>query len=199
MLVSLGHFYPDMLSEFIAFGLRGKAAYVTVVSVIAITALILVLGHLSSVITRSITRPLLHGVFFNPRKKIFHSGNDKFWNSDFKERVYENFYTIFGYSVSEENKPDSTPRLIRSYVLNHYSATREIRDRIVRARSLCANSVLPVILFALSSFKTGNHVSGTALLFLALSMLWKQHDLDNREWKEIYTAFADMQQHDTQR
>lgn len=192
LLVSIGRFSPHMLNDFISFGLSEKGVHVTFVTVVAAAALILVLGHLSSVVARGVTRSVLHGFFFNPRYMIFYSVDDKFWNRPFKQRVYDNFMTNFGYTVSGKIQSEAAPRLIRSYVLNHYPATREIRNRIVRARSLCANSVLPVTIFSLSLFKVGNIMSGSAFFILALSMLWKQHDLDIREWKEIYTAFANL-------
>ena len=80
--------------------------------------------------------------------------------------------------------------MIRSYVLNNFAITNEIRNKIVRARSLCANSVLPIFIFIIAMFKEENFLIGALLLVINFSMLLKQHDLTIREWKEIYTAFA---------
>ena len=196
MFMSLEHLFPGMFDVFSQFKPVETDTYAFLVQVLAAGAVALVLGHMSSVFARQLIRRTLRKFFGNPRAKIFNSKEYKFWNPSFREVFFEKFENIFGYALvvnspaGEIKNTDSAPRLIRSYVLNNYPATREIRNRIVRTRSLCGNSFLPILIFLISSIINSQWLMSFILALAGFLLLWKQYDLDIREWKEIYTAFT---------
>lgn len=188
MLVVLYLFFPQLFSDKTTPQSHESKVYMAALGVMLVSALVLLLGHISSIINRYAIRYLTR-CFVNPREYVFSESNSKsFWSSSLKKRVYQEFENIFGYPITD-TEIKTAPRLIRSYVLNNYSATLETRKRIVRARSLCGNSIPPIFLFT-AYFITKCEWLMTALTFFSgCLLLIKQIDLDQREWKEIYSAF----------
>lgn len=158
-------------------------------------ALILVAGHASSVFSRYVTRRATWWFVGSPRERPFgysrepvFGGGGALWNDDLLTRLRNALDDLQTFD-QDLDRIRAAPRLIRSYVLERSERLRERRSRLVQARSVCANAVLPMLLFALHSLLNGQLAVFLMSLGTAAILLCKQHDLDRREWKEIYVGF----------
>lgn len=198
MLISLVQMCPSIIEIVVknyTFSLKNQLA-VEVLSILSLMSVVLLLGHVSSIFSRSHVRPLLRKFLFNPRMDALFDELyvDEFWSNEFKRKIFTNFNNKFGVDINECK--DAAPRIIRSYVVNNNAETKEVREKIVRTRSLCSNCTLPIFVLTLTSFIQAILKADPSLLPLSLTFLLiflyiiiKQIDLDLREWKEVYTAF----------
>lgn len=175
LVVSIEIFKPDTLAQ-------------NVVNTLVFAAAAILGGHISSTISRYLIRQLTWRLVQRPRNVPFTAAGSKFWSENLRAAIEQKAVQVFQ-GLDVELTPRSTPRLIRSYVVSHSQEISEIRTRIVRARSLCANAVFPVLLFSGGFFWAQNYFAGALLAGCAVLLAIKQHDLDGREWKEIYLGF----------
>lgn len=159
-----------------------------VVNTLVFAAAAILGGHISSIISRYIIRHLIWRFVERPRNLPFTSEGSNFWTQNLRETIQRKTNQVFN-ELDVELNSRSSPRLIRSYVLCHSREISEIRVRIVRARSLCANAVFPLLLFSGGLIWAQSYLLGAVLAVCALLLALKQHDLDTREWKEIYLGF----------
>lgn len=145
-------------------------------------------GHISSTVSRYIVRHLIWRYVERPRIVPFTANENGFWSKNLREAIAKKVVEVFG-KLDVELTPTSTPRLIRSYVISHSAELNEVRTRIVRARSLCANAVFPLILLSGGFFWDQDYIAGLVVACCVVLLVVKQHDLDGREWKEIYLGF----------
>ncbi len=175
-----------------------SSLFLIVVSV----ALILIAGHVSSVFSRYVTRRTIWWLVGSPRERPFSYANESIfgderslWNNELSVRLREALAVLQTFS-NEQDLIRAAPRLIRSYVLERSERLRERRNRLVQARSICANAVLPMLLFALHFLRSDQPAMVLLTLVTVVILLCKQHDLDRREWKEIYVGFLVLKHDD---
>jgi len=156
----------------------------------------LVLGHVFSVLVRNFCRSLMNWLLGDPRKAVHPTtgrcakrrASQGFFTDEFRQAFADMYRTVFKSDISAV--PEKVvPRLVRSHVFHRLEAALQIRNRIVRARSFCANMAIALLAASFvnySSFPIGIHL----MLWAAAIMLTiKQRSLDLREAKEIYTHF----------
>ena len=157
---------------------------------IGFIALSFLLGHISSVFSRNIVRNLIWRFVKRPREIPFVRYSSAFWTPYFNHRVRELAEQKFAlHQLNPYTMQKIAPRIIRSYALERSVTLRDTRNRIVRSRALCANSILPLVVFGISSILSGNNYLLSVIILAVFAMMMKQHDLDEREWKEVYTYF----------
>jgi hypothetical protein len=193
--------YAKWSSNFVQFvpslNKYGPEYLILFLSIVFCVALSLALGHLCSVFSRFVIRPLLYAVLFDPEKSIIPSrqrrGIEKsFYSPTITKKIAERFTRIFDLDLNDPGVQASVPRLIRAYVFSKTPASLIVRDRIVRARSLCSN-LIPAISLAIILFY--NSLGTVYCIVLAISaalLVIKQFSLDIRESKEIYTTFLSL-------
>jgi hypothetical protein len=163
-------------------------SYGSVLGIIFVVAISIAAGHLCSVWTRWVLRPLAWRLGGNPRLDILKSSS-AFYSGEFRRRLALKFSEVVGVSMLDAEIAPAVPRLIRSHVLNKMPATFILRERHVRARGLCGNLSAPLLIFFLIFLAQGQCLLALATLLGTCALFVKQQDLDVREWKEIYTAF----------
>lgn len=170
-------------------------AAVVLAVLFATTALLL--GHLFSMVARYGIRIAFNGILGDPENSILPETDKKsprracgaFFTQKYRDAFEAKYHKVFGETTSDHIQSNTVPRLVRSYVLHHSESAREIRERIVRSRSFCANLAVALAMSSAlntTSFPLTFHLAlwgGAALLTI------KQRSLDERESKEIYTHF----------
>lgn len=157
----------------------------------------LAIGHLCSVFARNILRPVLHLVFGDPEISIFASSHSfstdkRFYSAPFISAISRRFTKVFGLEMEDSHLKSAVPRMIRTYVFLHGPAALVIRSRIVRARSICGNLVVPIFLAILLFYPELGRIYSAVLIASAALLIVKQVSLDIRESKEVYTAFLSL-------
>jgi len=156
----------------------------------------LIAGHFCSIVSRYITRNIIWFFTRRPREIPFYNQHHKFWHPLMKTRLRHKLAQDFGSIFDKEDTEDYlmqaskfAPRLVRAKVLHECECTRTSRLRIVRARSFVANSVTPLCVLAYLFYIYEENVASGICIFISVLLMVKQHDLDKREWKEIYSAY----------
>ena len=156
----------------------------------------LVLGHVFSILVRNFSRNLMNWLLGDPRQAVLpttgrctrRQASQEFFTEEFRQAFAGRYRTVFKTDISAVPEK-AVPRLVRSHVFHSSESALQIRDRIVRARSFCANMAIALLAASFvnfSSFPIGIHL----MLWAAAIMLTiKQRSLDLREAKEIYTHF----------
>jgi hypothetical protein len=193
VLVALNGLIPiDVITQLDTF-FPADAGASAVGKTVLIAALSLLAGHISSVFARRVLRPLIRRMSKASRLKPWENGHWKkggsaFWTEELCKNLQTAFVQAFP-SLTVEGSKLAAPRLVRSFVIQRSSAVRETREHIVRARSLCANAILPLGLFVGLAVQGDTFVIAGLLVAAICVLISKQTDLDHREWKEIYTGF----------
>ncbi len=160
-------------------------------------AISLAIGHLCSVLGRNIIRPLIYLIFGDPDFSIFvfrHGfwTDKEFYSVPLTKAVSNRFKAAFGLAMEDRKLVRAVPRLIRSYVFLRAPMAIVVRDRIVRARSICGNLIFPTLLAIILFYADLGFVYSGALLGSAILLIVKQMSLDSRESKELYAAFLGL-------
>lgn len=187
------YIFPDTQATRLLLDEQRTAPQYELVILVGVAAAALVAGHVSSMASRFIVRRATWWLLGRPREAPFSAKIGQFWTEEvclaLQRRFEEEFGSKLVYGPSRDQMKTLAPRMIRTSVIGRNSSIMSIRERIVRARSFCANSVLPLAVFAVGLIVEQNFVVGGVVLIIALLMVVKQHDLDVREWKEIYVGF----------
>jgi hypothetical protein len=162
----------------------------TLIGVSAYLGASLAAGHVASVWTRFVVQPLVRAIFGNPQSAVFGQSDSHFYTPQFRKLVHDKFNTIFNAAIDSPGMRGPALQMIRAHVLRNSSAAITVRERVVRARSLCGNMTLPVILFALLLFHSAHVTYGLVLLAIAVLLAAKQHLLDQREYRSINSFFV---------
>ena len=168
----------------------------TIMQSVLFLGLSLNLGHVFSVLVRTFQRRLINSVLGDPRQAIFpiigsglkRRAAPEFFNKEFRQAVANKFESVFKKKPSELPAL-SLPRLIRSYVFHNSESAIGIRERIVRARSFCANMAISLTTASIFNFCALTLEIHMAIWGIAILLIFKQRSLDLREAKEIYTHF----------
>lgn len=163
------------------------------VFVVMFVTLSLILGHVSSVFTRSVQRPLINAIFGDPEEAILNEGRTtaltRFFTPELSSAIRDRFEAVFGLDPLAAGIRPAVPRMIRGYVFERSENTTSIRRQIVRHRAICGNLVVPVLATTLYGSIAIGPLGYLGALAIAGALLWKQRDLDVRESKEIYLNF----------
>jgi len=152
--------------------------------IIALVAAYLI-GLFWSVISRDVLRRLVWKCS-NPRIEYFEealaakSPLGVALNAKLREKVRE----MFG-----EVRAEEAHRLCRVFVCNQMPKSWARRESVVGVRSMCANCVGPLLLYAAAFLAHGFWLLGIVSSLGSVALLSKMIALDQREWKEVYFAF----------
>lgn len=192
---------PQLANELAAAtGPLEGTAFAALVQFVLLSSLSLILGHILSILVRTVVRGLINKVLFDPRHAVLpSSGHDagkraasEFFTNEFRIAFSEKFQAEFGNTL--ENVPESSvPRMVRSYVFSNSETATAIRERIVRARSFCGNMALSLIIGSLANVNGFGMAVHFSMWAMASFLIMKQRSLDVREAKEIYTHFLVIQ------
>lgn len=195
LLIAAHYFFGPALAAIFASQIAPLTTSAGVLGLVSYFAAALAAGHLASVWTRVIMRPLSRLINRNARMLPLGASESKFYGPGVKAAIQERFSSTFKMKLEDPAVSAAAPRLIRSYVLQNSQTTTAARDQIVRARSLCGNLTLPLLVFALILIQQRNYILAALTAVTVVALVYKQADLDIREWKEIYTGFLALGRH----
>jgi hypothetical protein len=161
-----------------------------VLSLLAYLGLTLAAGHVASIWSRAVLQPLIRLIAGDPQTAIFGGSDRSFYTADFRKLVRDKFQHLYKHAIDTPGMREAAPQMIRAYVLKNSSAAITIRERVVRARSLCGNLTFPLLLFSILIFLHGYWLSSILPLAIAVLLAAKQHVLDQREYRAINSYFV---------
>jgi len=191
-------------------------AYAGVLIIVLFIAGSMICGYLCSIFTRFFMRPLVWMFNGNPRKVVLYAQDgctwldklraaiakrfpekqpvteDRFYSPAVLKKISDQFHAVYGLDLKDPTIANAAPRMIRSYVLQNSQAAFFFRERVVRTRAFCGHLALPLLLIGVSLFLNGQVILGFLDMGLVILLTWKQSDLDEREWKEIYMSFIGL-------
>jgi hypothetical protein len=155
----------------------------------AYLGLTLAAGHVASLWSRIVVQPLIRVVVGNPKKAIFGGSDKAFYTPELRKAISDKFANVFKFSLETAGEK-AAPLMIRAHVLQHSSAAVTIRERVVRARSLCGNLTFPLIMFVVLLIYRGYWLFAAVPFAIAVLLAVKQHLLDRREYRAINSYFV---------
>lgn len=151
-------------------------------------------GHFFSMVVRYSVRNVQNRWLGDPRNAILNMQNRKqacssFFSDEFCSAFRAKYNDVFDATIDEAGMSKSIPRIVRSYVLHHSESARQIRERLMRSRSFCANLAMAFIFSSIINIFAFPLIVHVFLWVGSLLLMIKQRSLDERESKEIYTHF----------
>ncbi len=189
LLVILGHgvFGFGLASKNLDLKLPAPEVAAAVLALFAYLGLSLAAGHVASIWTRGVLQPLVRSMAGDPQSAIFGGSDRRFYTAHFRRLVSEKFEQVFRTPMGEMEA--AAPLMIRAYVLKRSAAAITVRERVVRARSLCGNLTLPATLFVVVLLWFDQYWQAIVPLVIAAILAVKQHLLDQREYRSINSYF----------
>jgi hypothetical protein len=146
-------------------------------------------GHVASIWSRAVLQPLVRSIAGDPQTAIFGGSDRFFYTADFRKLVHDKFQHLYKSAIDAPGMREAAPQMIRAHVLKNSSAAITVRERVVRARSLCGNLTFPLVLFAVPLACRGDWLHTLLPLLIAGLLAAKQHLLDQREYRAINSYF----------
>jgi hypothetical protein len=143
----------------------------------------------ASIWSRSVVQPLVRTIAGDPQTAIFGGSDHAFYTADFRKLVHSKFESVFKFALESPGMREAAPQMIRAHVLKNSSAAITIRERVVRARSLCGNLTFPLVLIVILLLCRGHWIQALLPLVIAGILAAKQHLLDQREYRAINSYF----------
>jgi hypothetical protein len=161
-----------------------------VLGLLAYLGMTLAAGHVASIWSRAVVQPLVRSIAGDPQTAIFASSDHAFYSADFRKLVYDKFKGLFNFDIDAPGMREASLQMVRAYVLKNSAAAITVRERVVRARSMCGNLTFPLILFAILLSCRGYWLYALLALVIAGLLAAKQHLLDQREYRAINSYFV---------
>jgi hypothetical protein len=145
-----------------------------------------IVGLAWSVISREVLRPLIW-IRWHPRIQYFENSAE---NSPLGHSLARQLQILTRQVFNDSSlSGPQAHRLCRAYVAQHCPKAWANREAIVAVRSMCANLICPIIVYALAFATKGWWAMVIASVTVFVSLIIKMISLDQREWREIYFAF----------
>ncbi len=163
-------------------------AFLSLFSYLAIS---LTFGHVASLWNRYVIQPIMQRIAGDPQSAIFGDIDQGFYSQHFRTLISERFARLYGADLYAPAMREAAPHMIRAHVMRTCPAAVSARDKVVRARSLCGNLTLPMILFGVQLLSKSAWLVAPVPILVAALLAQKQHILDRREYRTISTFFIE--------